>query len=247
MTIESDARILSALRSLATGRDTDAFFEAMEALRETLNFSGHRLRIATPRDRGYCVFWEYSLGSFASFARGARPKMAAGGASSFAPFLIEEPETQFWRRPSENAPSEAMSNDLMTSFEKLGVKAGATYPLSLLNGNQIAFTCVAAAIGETPAAFEARFPRLVPDLKLATLVAADFALRHFTRVSREVLTPNQAIVLDFLSEGQRLRDIAARLGKSERTVRHQLASARERLGAATTTEAIAKWFKINRK
>lgn len=56
------------------------------------------------------------------------------------------------------------------------------------------------------------------------------------------LSEAESRVFSYLSSGLRAREIAARLGKAERTVQNQIESARQKLGARNTTEAIAIWM-----
>jgi DNA-binding NarL/FixJ family response regulator len=57
---------------------------------------------------------------------------------------------------------------------------------------------------------------------------------------RPVLTPDERRLLDRLAEGQTLGRAAADLNLSRRTADRRLASARRKLGAAATAEAIVK-------
>ena len=60
----------------------------------------------------------------------------------------------------------------------------------------------------------------------------------------ESLTPRERDVLALLADGLRNRDIAARLGVSEHTVKFHLASIFGKLGAATRTEAVRKGLQL---
>lgn len=53
------------------------------------------------------------------------------------------------------------------------------------------------------------------------------------------LSPRERQCLTFLAKGKKLKDIAADLGTKVKTVDKQVASARDKLGAATNEQAIA--------
>ncbi len=73
--------------------------------------------------------------------------------------------------------------------------------------------------------------------------AASSLSRHRIVVVRgaDALTPRQRQVLAALARGRQTKEIARDLGVSEATVKTHLARARERLGAATRAEAVARY------
>ena len=68
------------------------------------------------------------------------------------------------------------------------------------------------------------------------------ALRIATRERSSPLTRRELEVLAMVSEGMAYDGIGARLGITERTVRAHVVSAKEKLGAANTTHAVAICF-----
>ena len=58
-----------------------------------------------------------------------------------------------------------------------------------------------------------------------------------SRVSR--LTPSEIAVMNALAKGMRPQQIAEELGKSEKTIRNQITSAKARLGARTRDQALS--------
>jgi DNA-binding CsgD family transcriptional regulator len=65
----------------------------------------------------------------------------------------------------------------------------------------------------------------------------------------QMLSPKEEAVLGFLAAEPALlqKELAARLGKSRRTLEAQVAAARLKLGAETTEEAIALWRRSKRR
>ena len=59
-----------------------------------------------------------------------------------------------------------------------------------------------------------------------------------TAISPLPPTPRQMAMLRLAADGLRYADIADRLGLSEKTVRNQLAEARDRIGVRSTTQAV---------
>lgn len=60
----------------------------------------------------------------------------------------------------------------------------------------------------------------------------------------EPLTPREHEVLALVADGLRNRDIAARLGVSEHTVKFHLASVFGKLGATSRTDAVRRGFQL---
>jgi NarL family two-component system response regulator YdfI len=60
----------------------------------------------------------------------------------------------------------------------------------------------------------------------------------------EALTPREHDVLELLADGLLNRDIAARLGISEHTVKFHLASIFGKLGVSTRTEAVQRGVRL---
>lgn len=58
------------------------------------------------------------------------------------------------------------------------------------------------------------------------------------------LTPREAAVLELLLQGESLKTTAVRLGISWHSARTYQRRARKELGAATTAEAVGKWFRL---
>lgn len=79
-------------------------------------------------------------------------------------------------------------------------------------------------------------------LRAASLVYSDVVLRGDAPLQDDgagVLSSSERLVMEGLIRGQRAREIATALGKSEHTIRNQIASAQSRLGARTKEQAVA--------
>lgn len=139
------------------------------------------------------------------------------------------------QRQSGPAPKPACS------IEALGVAAGASIPIISRSGQRRASLCVTGAKGEPAAAFDQRFPELAPTLRISGLAMFEFGLEIARERAALELTPSEALVLELLAAGHRPREIADALSKSERTVRNQIAAAREKLGADSALQAVAIW------
>ena len=124
---------------------------------------------------------------------------------------------------------------------KRGVTAGASIPILSQHSSCRATLCVSGAEQEEPDRFDLRLPAFWPILKLAGLAMFEAGMAEAAGRKRDQLTASEVAVLAGLADGLRIKEIATKLGKSERTIRNQLDSARERIGATTTIEAVVRW------
>ncbi|TVQ55155.1 MAG: hypothetical protein EA355_10540 [Rhodobacteraceae bacterium] len=142
---------------------------------------------------------------------------------------------------SDRADGDGASAEIAALFHEHGVTAGATISLNDFGGAYRAVMSLAATRTD-PACFDAEFVKHECALRAAGVIFCDVALREgLPRLEPGdlVLSNSEKLVMEGLVRGMRARDIASWLGKSEHTVRNQIASAQARLGARTKEQAIA--------
>lgn len=119
---------------------------------------------------------------------------------------------------------------------------------------------IASAIGEARAAMAARVAedgrwRVVSDPAFADIVIVSpedwarlnprpEAVRSRIEPPVESLTPREFDVLRLVADGLHNREIAARLGVTEHTVKFHLGAIFGKLGASTRTEAVQKGLRL---
>jgi DNA-binding CsgD family transcriptional regulator len=132
--------------------------------------------------------------------------------------------------------------EIAALMKALGVEAGATINLNDFGGAYRAVISFTSHPQNGDAGFEAIFNRHGWAVRTASLAFCDLALREGLPSARSfgpTLSNSERLVLEGLVRGQRARDIALSLGKSEHTVRNQIAAAQARLGARTKEQAVA--------
>lgn len=82
-------------------------------------------------------------------------------------------------------------------------------------------------------------------LKLAATAYASVAMRNMGRQNSDILSTREAQVLTHIARGLTPQEIAEEEGRAIATVRHQIASARTRLGARNTSHAVAIALQIH--
>ena len=229
---------LDALQALARGANLRLMRAPLTRLTDALNLGGYKFCVATPEPDGYRVL-----------------AVIAGGDLDAAPeeFLdtkISPDDPILWESYRSTAPvswtpyftdAHLMGPSGVSELAQRGVTSGASIPI--LSRNQVcrASLCVSGAKDEAPASLDLRLPAFWPLLKLAGLALLEAGIAEAGQREGSALTPSEIAVLSGLSQGLRIKAIAEQLGKSERTVRNQLESARLRIGAATTVEAVVRW------
>lgn len=120
-----------------------------------------------------------------------------------------------------------------------GVTCGASIPTASPGSMFHGVLSVSGPAGMTPEAFETQFWRTAWLAQAAGKLLKDMMLQEVidSRVSR--LTPSEIAVMNALAKGMRPQQIAEELGKSEKTIRNQITSAKARLGARTRDQALS--------
>lgn len=229
---------LSALQALARGASLELTRRPLDDLTCALNLGGYKFCIAMPEQDGYRI-----------------RAVIAGGDLDAAPagFLgakIGPSDPILWESYRSVTPiswtpyfadQHLMDMSGVSQLAKHGVTAGASIPILSRNDACRASLCVSGAKQEAPGALDLRLPAFWPLLRLAGLALFEVGMAEAAERERNALTPSEAAVLSALCEGLRIKEVAEKFGKSERTIRNQIESARLRIGAATTIEAVARW------
>lgn len=229
---------LSALRDMADSHRLSACMERFASLLESLGYTGFVFG-ALFRDGD-------ELGSEAVAMRGALTPVteiythegmvrddpiAARAYRETRPFTWAE----YYRNPGDTPGRRAVVENLLAH----GVTCGATIPAASPGSMFRAQLSVSGPAGMTSEAFETQFWRTAWLARAATLLLKDMMLKEVidSRVSR--LTPSEIAVMNELAKGLRPQQIAQQFGKSEKTIRNQITSAKARLGARTRDQALS--------
>lgn len=230
--------MLHALQALARATSLDMMRRPLADLTGALNLGGYKFCIAATEPMGYRIV-----------------AVIAGGDLDEAPeaFLgsrIEPSDAILWESYRSAAPvswtpyfsdPRLMRVSGVCRLADRGVTSGASIPILSHHGRCRATLCVSGMRQEPPASLDLRLPSFWPLLRLAGLALVEAGLTEADERRRLLLTPSETAVLSALSEGLRVKEVAEKLGKSERTIRNQLESARLRIGASTTIEAVVRW------
>lgn len=235
---------LEALQALARGGSLRLMRGPLRELTAALELGGYKFCVAMPEPDGYRIL-----------------AVIAGGDLDAAPegFLdtkIGPEDPILWESYRATTPvswtpyfadHHLMETSGVSKLAERGVTSGASIPIFTRHQTCRATLCVSGAKHEAPAALDLRLPAFWPLLRLAGLALFEAGMAEAGERQKSALTPSEVAVLSALSEGLRIREVAVKLGKSERTIRNQLESARLRIGAATTIEAIVLWQRATSK
>ena len=144
----------------------------------------------------------------------------------------------FLRNPPRGPQGGAMA-EIARLLEGSGISTGATIPVDVGAAGCRAGLAISSAPGMDIDGFDARFAENGWLLRLAALSLGQALGDTLLARIRVSLSTSEQIVLKALAQGMRPREIAERLGKSEHTIRNQIVSAQQRLGANTKEQAIA--------
>ncbi len=230
---------IDALQSLARCADLEMLREPLGALTKSLGLGGYKFCIAAPESHVFRII-----------------AVIAGGNLDTAPdgFLlttIGPDDPILWESYRSTMPiswtpyfadARRMKSSGVNDLASRGVTAGASIPILSRSRNCRASLCVSGALGEPPTSLDLRLPDFWPLLRLAGLALLEVGVAEAERREKTPFTESEVAALTALSKGLTIKQTALELGKSERTVRNQLESARARIGANTTIEAIAKWL-----
>lgn len=230
---------LDALQSLGRCADLAMLREPMEALVKRLGLSGYKFCIAAPEAKGFRIV-----------------AVIAGGALEVAPeqFMfstIGPGDPILWESYRSVTPvswtpyfadARRMKASGVAGLAARGVTSGASIPILSRSRNCRASLCVSGAEGEESTSLDLRLPDFWPLVRLAGLALLEVGVVEAERHRRTPFSDSEIAALTALSKGMTIKEAARELGKSERTLRNQLDSARARVGAATTIETIAKWL-----
>ena len=235
---------IDALQSLARCADLEMLRGPLGALTESLGLGGYKFCIAAPETERFRII-----------------AVIAGGDLDAAPegFLfstIGPDDPILWESYRSVTPvswtpyfadARRMEASGVSALASRGVTAGASIPILSRSRNCRASLCVSGAAGEAPTSLDLRLPDFWPLLRLAGLALLEVGVAEAERREKTPFSDSELAALTALSKGLTVKETARELGKSERTIRNQLDSARARIGANTTIEAIAKWLQGSAK
>lgn len=231
---------IEALQAVARGARLNLMRRPLSALNAALDLGGYKFCIATPEPDGYRVVAVIAGGDL-----DAAP-------SEFLDTMIGPDDPILWESYRSCTPvswtpyfsdRHLMDVSGVSSLAERGVTSGASIPILSQSETCRATLCVSGARHESPDSLDLRLPAFWPILKLAGLALFEAGMTEAAERKRNSLSQCEEAVLSGLADGLRVKEIASKLGKSERTIRNQLESARERMGAATTTQAVVRWQK----
>lgn len=239
----TDQETSNALKAIASGGQFDELLIPFTHLLDALDLHGYRLCLASGNgDQLKVIFF---------FANG--PLARLGGAVSGEnvdcswPLLgdcLRTRQVLSWTSFLDGAEATcATSNDTRQMLASQNITAGVSVPVFSKSFRLRASVCATGRPGEDPRAFDERVASLWPYLRLAGLALFEAAVVEAQRAAADTVTSSEHAVLSALERGLRVKDIAAELGKTEGTIRNQMESARLRLEATTTVQAVATWIK----
>ena len=229
---------LDALQALARGANLGLMRAPLSALTDALGLGGYKFCVAAPEPDGYRVIAVIAGGDLET------------SSSTFLDAHIGPGDPILWESYRSVSPvswtpyftdKHLMEASGVNLLAERGVTSGASIPILSQNKTCRASLCVSGAQQEPPDSLDLRLPAFWPMLKLAGLTLFEVGMAEAAGRKRNTLTQSETAVISALAEGLRIKEIAEKLGKSERTIRNQLESARERIGAATTIEAVVRW------
>lgn len=235
---DTEWRHISALQSLARCSDLALLREPLAALMAALDLGGYKFCIAAPQDGAFRIVAVIAGGNLDV----ATDRFLHRRIGPTDPILWESYRSV---TPISWTPSffsrHRMEASGIGALVDNGVTAGASIPIFSRHSKCRASLCVSGAPGEAPTALDLRLPAFWPSLRLAGLALFESGVAEACRSATKRFTPCEVEILEALAAGRTIKDTAEKLGKAERTIRNQLDSARAKVGASTTIEAVVKW------
>jgi LuxR family quorum-sensing transcriptional regulator LasR len=131
---------------------------------------------------------------------------------------------------------------LRTVLSERGILDGVIIPAGLVQGRCRAFLAISALSGQPSAEFASAYAGAEKLLRLLARLVGPHATA--ARRIEAQLSKSEILVLAAMSDGLRPREIAAKFGKSEHTIRNQIVSAQQRLGARTKEQALVTAIRL---
>lgn len=229
-----------SLYSIMRARELDEIGQPMQDLVAMLGYGGY----------GFGVLWNEAgthgvdIPLHGGVLSGVLPLYVTNGIAQDDPLvlaLMTARDPLIWADFAESMAETAPGRDAARRlFAAAGISAGASIPVDIAALGCRAGLAVAAAPGMTKAAFADAFAMNGWVLRLAAVSLALVCGDKLAARIAGALSPSEVTVLEGLASGERPREIAERLGKSEHTIRNQIVSAQNRLGVRTKEQAVAK-------
>lgn len=237
-----ETAILDSLYAIAERKDLSALSGPMDRLMASLGYGGYSFGLIWGEEhliKGSAGLVGGNLGAvvpaYLDADMTARDPMAQSLLSTrdpvlWSPFLREASQ------PGYSGPMLEISQLLSSN----GISTGVTIPVDLAAVACRAALAVSAAPHMDMERFETQFRETGWVLRLTALSLGHTLGNGLIARVRTELSNSEQRVLKALSLGLRPREIAERMGKSEHTIRNQIVSAQQRLGASTKEQAIAR-------
>lgn len=230
---------LDSLAAIADAKTTDAAWEDLDKLSHLLGFRYAGVGVINPDGAASGIDLDHASPFFLqSFDRYKNQHLhevdpAAQVLASGAPLVFTEDVCRT-AGPTMRKGAARLSE----FFADESISAHAAMRIDLPNTFGAGFFAFGLKDGDADRTFKAKVKQHLNVLRLGSIAYAAVALRHTDTVDSDVLTIREAHVLTLVAQGLTVQEIAEQEGRAVITIRQQLAQARVRLGARTTSHAV---------
>lgn len=232
--------MLDSLAKIANAQTKDDAWHELERLSHSLSFSYCGVGVNNGRSRDVSLSMEYASPIFSrSFAEYAErnlqmydPTARALAAGASHTFPIDGLKNASGRLHQG-------ARELMSFLNSYNISSHGALRMELPNGRGLGFLGLGMIDGTDYNHFKARFKEHLQVLRLATICYTNVMVDADKPSAKTILSPRESHVLTLLAQGLSPAEIAENDNRSIATIRQQIISARSRLGARTTAQAVA--------